>query len=118
MLLVEEDGLATVSARVVSDSKDILAKFGGDCRPGFLEGASVRQEKVIPASVWYGEALGIGARGMKTPGGNDGARILMYQPRFGLCIVQQIVEVALSNKCSTISSSDKNLSFMSMINWA
>lgn len=39
---------------------------------------------------------------MKTPGGNDGARILMYQPRFGRCIVQHSLdeEFSYQHDCS------------------
>ena len=69
---------------------------------------------------------------MNTPGGKDGDRTRMYQPRFGLCIVQRSVDVSfscgtyemrqphqvssvgtpvLTTMCSRISSSDKNLSF-------
>lgn len=48
------------------------------------------------ASAWNGDEVGTTVNGMDTPGGNEGARILMYHPRFGLCIVQQTFEVAFS----------------------
>lgn len=58
-------------------------------------GMFVREWKDRAASAWWGDAWGTGVRGMKTPGGNDGDRIRMYQPRFGRWIVQHIVLVGL-----------------------
>ena len=43
----------------------------------------VRQAKESAASVWYGESGGRGNIGINTPGGKEGERIRMYQPRFG-----------------------------------
>lgn len=97
-MLAELVGLAT-SVKVASDSSEDFAVVGGDRSSdvdGCLHGESVLQENIMPASVWYGEAFGIGMSGINTPGGNAGALIRMYQPRFGLCIVQQTVELALS----------------------
>lgn len=49
-----------------------------------VEGEFVRHEKDSAASVKLGDVRGIGRRDMKTPGGNDGARMRIYHPRFGL----------------------------------
>lgn len=59
-------------------------------------GRFVRLAKESAASAWNGDVDGTGARAMNAPGGKEGARILMYQPRFGLWIVQQSVDVAFS----------------------
>lgn len=64
-------------------------------REPFLTGF-VLEENDKAASVWNGDEAGTAVKGMDTPGGNEGARILMYHPRFGRCIVQQTFEVAFS----------------------
>lgn len=51
-----------------------------------------------------------GFKCMKTPGGNEGARIRMYQPRLGLWIDHSTVDVLLCTKFSTISFSVKKRS--------
>lgn len=56
----------------------------------------VLEENDKAASAWNGDEVGTTVSGMETPGGNEGARILMYHPRFGRCIVQQTFEVAFS----------------------
>jgi len=43
----------------------------------------------------YVDFGGMGVNGIKTDGGKLGARIRMYHPRFGLCIVQRTVLVGL-----------------------
>jgi len=46
---------------------------------------------------------------MNTSGGKDGVRSRIYQPRLGRWIVHRRVDVPFSTKCSTISSSARNL---------
>jgi len=74
-------GDETWSVKVLSDSIEDFVEPATEDR---LSGTSVRQLKINPAVVWYGDVFGMGVRGIQTPGGNEGPLIRMYHPRFGL----------------------------------
>ena len=89
---------------VTSESVECFVRMGG--RPSCADeppapevpvgGRLVLHANDSAASEWYGDVCGSGRSGMNTPGGKDGVRMRMYQPRFGLWTVQRSVDVALS----------------------
>jgi len=95
----------------VSSEGDLADDEGA---PG-IEEILVRHENERAASTWYGESRGRGNIGMNIPGGKEGERRRMYQPRLGRCIVQHMVDDGLCTTCSTISSSKRNLSLYQII---
>ena len=84
-------------ASVASESVEVFGNAEEPAAvPGYLGGAFVRQENDRAASAWYGDDCGSGVRAICIPGGNDGARMWMYHPRFGRCIDHCRVDVAFS----------------------
>ena len=69
---------AAPSVSVASESVECCVSIGGRG-----DGRFVRHAKDRAASAKYGDVCGRGSRGMNTPGGKDGGRKRMYQPRFG-----------------------------------
>lgn len=89
-------GYECAEPEVISVSTDNCDDDKGEFVWEELGGMEVRHANEIAASAKFGETLGTGRSGMNIPGGKDGARTRMYQPRFGRCIDQQMVEVAFS----------------------